>query len=177
MNKRFFSLVLAAVMALSISVYAENEKETEEPLVISPAPEEKIEETISEEPVEKVVDIKLTVGEKLMIVEGDIGIPLDVPPTIINDRTMVPLRAIFEALGAVVSWDGETKTIFAVNGNTVVVMQIGQEMMYVNSERVSLDSPSVIVEDRTLVPVSAIAEAFGNNVEYDEETKTVKITG
>ena len=164
MNKRIFSLILASLMAFSTCVYAENGKETEEELSTAVAPDEKI------------VDIKLTIGEKLMIFEGDVAIPLDVPPTIINDRTMLPLRAIFEALGAMVSWDEETKTVFAVNGDIVIAMQIGQEVMYVNGERVELDSPSVIVDDRTLVPVRAIAEAFGNKVTYDGETKTVTIT-
>lgn len=164
MNKRIFSIMLSALMVLGISAYAEPEQKTEETKLIAPAPEKKI------------VDITLTVGENLMVIEGDIGIQLDVPPTIINNRTMVPLRAIFEALGAVVDWDDETKTVFAINNDKIIVMQIGQDVMYVNEERKELDSPSVIMDGRTLVPVRAIAEAFGNTVGYDEETKTVTIT-
>ena len=160
MNKRILSLMLALSMAFSIGVCAEPEQNGEEPLLISP----------------KNVDIKLTIGENIMIVEGDTEIPLDVPPTIINDRAMVPLRAIFNALGASVSWDGETKTIFAIKEDTVIAMQIGQAVIYVNGDVREIDSPSVIVEDRTLVPVRAIAEAFGNKVNYDGETRTVTIT-
>lgn len=100
---------------------------------------------------------------------------LNVEPKIINDRTMVPLRDIFETLGARVDWDGETKTIFATKDQTVVVMQVGQDAMFVNGEKVEIDSPSVIVEDRTLVPVRAVANAFGNSVFYNEKTKTVVI--
>ena len=161
MKKRIFSIMLLAVMALGFSVYAE--QETEEPKLIAPAPEN------------KMVDIKLTIGENLMIVEGDTAIELDVPATIINDRTMVPLRAIFEALGAAVSWDGETRTIFAIKEDTNILMQVGQDCMFVNQEKKEIDSPSVIIDNRTLVPVRAIAEAFGNTVDYDEETKTVTI--
>ena len=164
MNKRIFSIMLSALMVFGISAYAEPEQDTEETKLIAPALDE------------KTIDIKLTIGEKLMIFEGDIGIPLDVPPTIINDRTMVPLRAIFEALGAVVDWDDETKTVFAINKDKMIVMQIGQDVMYVNEERKELHSPSVIIDGRTLVPVRAIAEAFGNTVDYNEETKTVTIT-
>lgn len=164
MNKRIFSLLIAASMALCAFAYAEPEQETEEKLLIAPAPDE------------KATDISLTIGDKHMLVEGDIVVELDVPPTIINDRAMVPLRAIFEALGAAVNWDDETKTVFAINKSTIILMQIGQDVIYVNGEKKEVDSPSVIVEGRTLVPVRAIAEAFGNKVDYDEETKTVKIT-
>ena len=167
MNKRIFSLIMAVVVAFSISVCAEPEQETEAPIASAP------DNALAAD--EKIIDIKLTIGEKLMVIEGDIAVELDVPPTIINDRAMVPLRAIFEALGALVSWDGETQTVFAINNNTVIAMQIGQDAMYSNGERIELDSPSVIIEDRTLVPVRAIAEAFGNNVDYDAETKTVTI--
>ncbi len=99
----------------------------------------------------------------------------NVEPRIINDRTMVPLRDIFESLGAVVNWDGETKTIFATKDNTVIVMQVGQNVIYVNGEAVEIDTPSTIVEDRTLVPVRAIANALGNTVFYNAITKTVVI--
>ena len=110
MNKRIFSIMLSALMVFGISAYAEPEQDTEETKLIAPALDE------------KTIDIKLTIGEKLMIFEGDIGIPLDVPPTIINDRTMVPLRAIFEALGAVVDWDDETKTVFGSD--------VGERLLY-----------------------------------------------
>lgn len=172
MNKRIFSLVMALAMAMSmsLSVCADPEDATEETLLIAT----ETDDAIAEE--EKNIDIKLVIGEPLMVVDGDTAIELDVPPTIMNERTMLPLRAIFEALGAVVNWDDETKTIFAMNNYVVIAMQIGQDVMYVNGEQVQLDAPSVIVEDRTLVPVRAIAEAFGNSVQYDEETKTVTIT-
>lgn len=172
MNKRIFSLMLATLMLLGTSVYAEKkqENETEEPLLIAPAPEDVVE--TDEEPLEIIMKI----GDKLMILNSDIVVELDVPPTIINDRTMLPLRAIFEALGATVTWEEETKTVFAIKDDVMVAMQIGQDVMYTSDKRIDLDSPSVIVEDRTLVPVRAIAEAFGNKVEYDDEAKTVTIT-
>jgi hypothetical protein len=172
MNKRILSVILATLMMLAGGVYAEKkqENEMEEPLLIAPAPEDEVETD------EKTMEIIMKIGDKLMILDSDVVVELDVPPTIINDRTMLPLRAIFEALGAMVSWEEETKTVFAIKGDTVIAMQIGQDVMYVGGDRIELDSPSVIVEDRTLVPVRAVAEALGNKVEYDEETKTVTIT-
>ena len=88
---------------------------------------------------------------------------------------MVPLRAIFEALGADVDWDDATKTITAVKGETTIKMQIGNDKMTRNGTESTLDSAPVIIDSRTLVPVRAIAESFGSDVSWDGETKTVII--
>ncbi|MDO4744619.1 MAG: stalk domain-containing protein, partial [Clostridia bacterium] len=100
----------------------------------------------------------------------------DVAPQIINSRTMVPLRAIFEALGASVEWDDATKTVTAVKGDVTIKMTIGASSFTRNDESVALDSPATIVDSRTLVPVRAIAESFGSEVGWDGATKTVTIT-
>ena len=84
----------------------------------------------------------------------------DVPPQIINDRTMVPLRAIFEALGASVDWNQQTKTVTSVKGDTTIKLTIDSNTMYVNGNAVTLDTPACVVNDRTLVPVRAISEAY-----------------
>ena len=104
-------------------------------------------------------------------------IDFDVEPAIINDRTMVPLRAIFEALGAEVDWDDASKTVTAVKDGITIKMQIGNAVMTKNGETVTLDSMPTIIESRTLVPVRAIAESFGNDVSWDGATKTVSIAG
>ena len=100
----------------------------------------------------------------------------DTDPVIINDRTMVPLRAIFEALGASVEWDGDTKTVTSVKGDTTVKLTVGENKLTVNGTEKALDVPGQIVENRTLVPVRAISEAFGCEVGWDAETRTVTIT-
>lgn len=120
-------------------------------------------------------------------------ISFDQPPIILNDRTMVPLRAIFEALGAEVQWNGENKTIYAARDDREVFMEIDEPTMIVGvnfaiskliaetlktAEDISiieLDMAPIIVNDRTLVPVRAIAEAFECTVEWDGTTKTVDI--
>ncbi len=104
------------------------------------------------------------------------AIKFDVAPQIMNDRTMVPMRAIFEAMGATVDWDQDTRTITSVKGDTTISMAIDDPSMYVNGNAVTLDSAPVIVDDRTLVPVRAIAESFGSEVEWKADTKTVEIT-
>ena len=103
-------------------------------------------------------------------------IDFDVPPQIINERTMVPLRAIFEALGASVNWDEATRTITSEKDGTSIKMTVDSSVMYVNDNEVTLDSPACIVDGRTLVPVRAISEAYNTNVDWNGDTKTVIIS-
>ena len=100
----------------------------------------------------------------------------DVQPQIINDRTMVPMRAIFEALGADVLWDDSTKTVTAEKDGTEIIMNIGYDMMFVNYIPITLDAPPQIMEGRTLVPARAVAESFDCNVTWDSSANAVIIT-
>ena len=126
-------------------------------------------------PAEEKTEIKLTIGKAEITTNGEAK-ALDVPAQIIDSRTMVPLRAIFEALGASVEWDDATKTVTSVKGETTVKLTIGQASINVNGEDKALDVPAQIVDSRTLVPVRAIAESFGCDVAWDDPTKTVTIT-
>lgn len=100
----------------------------------------------------------------------------DVDPIIDNDRTLVPLRAIFEAMGAVVDWNQANQTVTALKGDTMVVLTIGSTQPTVNGQIWPLDVPAKIVQDRTLAPLRFVGEAFGGTVEWDSTTKTVKVT-
>lgn len=102
-------------------------------------------------------------------------VKFDVQPVLINNRTMVPLRAIFEALGANVTWDNATSTAKGVLGATTVEITIGKSKMYKNGEAKDLDSPATIISSRTLVPVRAIAESFDCIVNWYDATQTVEI--
>ena len=99
----------------------------------------------------------------------------DQDPVIINDRTLVPVRAIFEALGADVSWLPESMKVVANTSSVNVTMTIGENDYFVNGEKHTLDVPPRIMNDRTLVPARAVAEAFGCLVDWDDSTKTVII--
>lgn len=90
----------------------------------------------------------------------------DVHPQIINSRTMVPMRKIFEELGTVVGWNNNTQTAISVKKGDVVSVSIGGQYLTVNGEQKLLDSPPVITSGRTLVPVRAIAESFNCDVEW-----------
>lgn len=102
-------------------------------------------------------------------------IKFDVKPVLINSRTMVPLRAIFEALGATVTWDDVTSTAKGVLDSNVVEITIGANQMYKNGEAKELDSPAAMISSRTLVPVRAIAESFDCIVNWYDATQTVEI--
>lgn len=102
-------------------------------------------------------------------------INFDVEPKIVSGRTIVPLRAIFEALGAEVNWNDRTKTVIAMHGSNVINIKIGSKKAYINYEAIELDVPAVIYDGRTLVPVRFISESFGYEVEWDASTRTVRI--
>ena len=85
----------------------------------------------------------------------------DVPPQLIDNRTMVPMRKIFEAMGANVDWNGDTQTVTATKDDITVIMQIDNKVINVNGENITLDVPPQLVDSRTLVPARAVAESFG----------------
>lgn len=121
-------------------------------------------------------------------------IQFDVQPIIENDRTLVPMRAIFEALGAEVKWYNEDQIVKVYLNNeissTALELTVGSAMMKrtrfshtggpggagVPVERIELDVPAKIISERTFVPLRAVSEAFDCDVLWDGDTKTVTIT-
>jgi len=91
----------------------------------------------------------------------------DQHPVIVNNRTLVPLRAVMEALGFVVEWNSQTQTATLVNPKYEVVVQIGRYDMLVNNNAVPLDVPAQIMGGRTMVPLRAISEATGMEVIWE----------
>lgn len=100
----------------------------------------------------------------------------DVPPVMENGRTLVPLRAIFEALGAKVDWDASNQTITATKGSTQVKLQVGGKTAYKNGATVNLDVPAKMVNNRTMVPLRFVSESLGAKVGWNESKQTVEIT-
>ena len=88
---------------------------------------------------------------------------------------MLPVRFISEAFGAVVGWDGETRTVTITSDNVEISFVIGNDYAMVNGEEVMLDCPAMIESNRTYLPIRFIAEKIGATVEWDEETKVITI--
>ncbi|MBQ8002863.1 MAG: carbohydrate-binding domain-containing protein, partial [Clostridia bacterium] len=99
-----------------------------------------------------------------------------VPPRIENGRTMVPMRAIFEAFGMEVTWNNDEKSVTATNGEDTVKLTVGENVLYVNGEEITMDTAPYIADDTTLVPVRAVSEGLDAEVEWNDEKRRVEIT-
>lgn len=99
----------------------------------------------------------------------------EVSPQMASGRVMVPMNSIFRELGAEVTWLGDTQTIMAKKDRTLLAVQIGKTEAVVNGKTQILDCAPVIVDGRTLVPLSFVAITLGARVAWDEPTETVSI--
>lgn len=129
------------------------------------------------------IAVVMAVSSFAVAAENDISVTVDgnnvvfdQPPVIDNDRTLVPMRAIFEALGAEVDWDGETRTVTSTKGTITVSLAIDSDKMKVGEREVILDVPAKIINDRTMVPVRAVSEAMECKVDWNGEARQVIIT-
>lgn len=102
-------------------------------------------------------------------------IVFDVPPDIQNGRILVPLRAIFETLGAEVQWEGATQTVVARKSDTVIKITVGGQAEK-NGIPVPIDVSATIKDGRTLVPLRFVSEALGCQVAWDGSTSIVNIS-
>lgn len=96
-------------------------------------------------------------------------------PIIVEGRVLVPVRGVFEKLGATVQWDQQTKTVKAVKGGTTITLKMNTKVIMVNKKQITLDVPAKIYNSRAMVPVRAISEALGAKVNWDSKTRTVMI--
>lgn len=115
----------------------------------------------------KLMDISVIVGGELL--------DLDVAPIMMSDRTLLPLRAIFESLGANVTWDDGTQTASATKGDSTLDITVNQKIAKVNGVNTTLDVPATLLNDRVLVPVRFVAESLGAHVDWDQENEAVSI--
>lgn len=148
--KKIAALVLAALLSFSYAAFAEGG------LLIAPVPKTENEITV-------IFD-----GEKL---------EFDSDPVIINDRTMVPMRKIFEELGATVDWDDTARRVEAVfDDGTHILLYIDNPVAYKNGEAKMLETAPFIKDSRTFVPLRFVSEGSGAGVDWDGDTYTVTIT-
>lgn len=96
-------------------------------------------------------------------------------PIIVNNRTLIPLRGLFERLGYSVEWEAETKTAVLVKGSTRISIRDEYKAMQVNQNSVNLDVPAKIVNNSMMIPLRAVSEATGASVNWNDANKTVYI--
>ena len=100
----------------------------------------------------------------------------ETPPVTESDRTLVPMRFLFEQLGADVTWDEATETATAVKADTTINFAINNTTATVNGAEAVMDVPARLVGDKTMVPLRFLSEEMGYTVEWDEETRMATIT-
>lgn len=103
-------------------------------------------------------------------------ITFDVQPQIIEGRTMVPIRFVADSLGASVTWDNAEKTVTIFKGGNWITLQISKKSMDINGKTIALDVAPVILDNRTLVPLRAIAEGLSVKVTWDKKSYAVMMT-
>lgn len=140
-------------------------------------------ETVSKDITPPTVII-LTIGDVNAIVNGE-TVTNDVAPMVVNDRTMLPIRFVAEALGADVLWDGYFQKVSIKSRKTDISIKIGEKYASVTekialynqpTEEVELDSPAFVENDRTYLPLRFVAEKLGADVQWDDATQTITIT-
>lgn len=119
-------------------------------------------------------------AQGVQVIADGTPVSFDTPPTVVNDRVMIPLRAVGEALGAAVTWDEETQSANVYRHGTVQTVTIGSQQATIYREgasaAVTMDTAPYTVNDRTMVPARFLAEGFGAQVDWDEDSQTVTIT-
>lgn len=99
----------------------------------------------------------------------------EIAPMIVNDRTMVPARVVFEKLNANVEWLDKTRQVVITTPQVVLIFKIGSDIATVNNEEIKMDCAPMIVEDRTMIPIRFVSEKLGYTVLWDGVTKKVSI--
>jgi len=121
--------------------------------------------------------IDLQIGNQYMNVNGSARL-IDnngTMPVLSNGRTMLPIRAVIEALGGTIEWDDNTFTTTVTIGNKNIKIKIGDKVAYVNGTAKSLDVPAQLINQRTMLPLRFIMENLGGNVTWEDATQIVRI--
>lgn len=156
--KKILSILMTLVFAMSLMTgcsAAENTDNTTEDFVLT-----------------------MQIGNPVMTVNGTEK-PIDAEgsaPVIVNDRTLLPVRAVVEEMGGTVAWDGNTQTVTLNYNSDEIKLVIDSLTATLNGAAQTLDTAPTIINDRTMLPIRFIAESFKFNVDWTQATETVTIT-
>ncbi len=109
-----------------------------------------------------------------VVMDGNV-LAFEQPPVIENDRTLIPIRFLFEQMGANVTWNQETQAATVTQNDTAVTFRINDTEADVNGQTVSMDVPARLINDKTMVPVRFLSEQLGYNVSWDGENRIITI--
>jgi hypothetical protein len=132
-----------------------------------------------------VLTLTLQLGNTRMLVSGSDGmsdtVTLDAAPVLgAGNRTLVPVRAVAEAMGGTVGWDAVTRTASVTVGSNTLELTLGKNTALFNGTATPIDTdPKVlplIINGRTMLPLRFVVESLGADVSYDQATKTITIT-
>lgn len=124
---------------------------------------------------ERRINTAILVISQIPVYLDNQRIYFEVPPVNQKGRVLVPVRKLFESLGASVEWDDATRTVSAVRGETRVELPIGKKTARVNGKKVTIDSEAIIINGRTMVPLRFVSQALGAKVSWDGATQSVYI--
>ncbi|SHJ99045.1 Outer membrane protein [Geosporobacter subterraneus DSM 17957] len=125
--------------------------------------------------IDVFANVQSSAGDIKILVDG-IEQSYNVELRLDRGNTLVPMRSIFEMLGAVVDWQETDKTVIAEKNGIRIEVKVGSYFAKVGDQIVKMPVAPVIVEDATLVPLRFISEALGAKVDWDGITRTVTIT-
>lgn len=114
--------------------------------------------------------------DNIIVLYNNKALAFDTPPVVEDGRTLVPMRFLFEQMGADVEWDGETQTATVTKQDDVISFSIDNTEAAVNNQIKTMDVPARLINDKTMIPLRFLSEELGCKVEWDEASKTVTIT-
>ncbi|EHS57198.1 stalk domain-containing protein [Paenibacillus sp. Aloe-11] len=113
-------------------------------------------------------------GQVVVFIDGKLQ-QYEQPATSISGSMLVPFRAVFEALGAKVKWDGATKTVTATKGNMTIKLTVGSRDAYINGKLVRLNAAPRLINGKVMVPIRFVSEALGAKVKWNIAAQSVVI--
>ena len=108
-------------------------------------------------------------------VNGEIIDFADQGAEIVEGRTLIPVRGVFDKLDYEIGWDAETKTVKLVKGDSLISIKIGENSLTASGKEIYVDVPAQIINGRTMLPLRAIGEAAGADVFWDGESKLASV--
>ena len=119
--------------------------------------------------------IKMKINDVNYSINGE-SKKMDAKPFIKNNRTLVPLRFVVEALGGEVNWDGENRLVSVNSNGKNIELKIDSPIIKIDGKDVKIDQAAIIKGDRTYVPIRFIAENLDMVVNYINESREIEIS-